>query len=80
MNNKTRGKGLAIAISIGVALLCSARYTAPTTNILIEGAIPDSKCLAVRSICIVRKGFTNQEQCWSFIRDRGTQSGFQKTR
>jgi hypothetical protein len=43
MNNKTRGKGLAIAISIGVVFLSSAGYTAPTTNILVEGAIPDSK-------------------------------------
>jgi len=43
MNNKTRGKGLAIAISIGVALLCGAKYSAPTTNILVEGTIPNSK-------------------------------------
>ncbi|HKQ77712.1 MAG TPA: hypothetical protein VJ810_28710 [Blastocatellia bacterium] len=32
-NLKTRSKGLAIAMSIGVALLCGSMYSAPTTNI-----------------------------------------------
>jgi quercetin dioxygenase-like cupin family protein len=54
MNNKTRGKGLVIAISIGVVLLCSARYTAPTTNILVEGTIPDSKVFGGPVQMIVR--------------------------
>jgi len=43
MNSKRWSKGLAIAMSLGVAFLCGTMYSAPTVNILVEGTIPDSR-------------------------------------
>ena len=39
----SRGKALAIAVAVGVALVCVAAYSAATTEILLAGTIPDSQ-------------------------------------
>ena len=43
MKTITRSKGLAIAISFGVSLLCVTVYSAVTADVLFVGTIPDSQ-------------------------------------
>jgi hypothetical protein len=54
MKTKTRNKGLVVAISLGVALLCVTVYAA-TTNILAVGTIPDSQFFDGPATVTVRK-------------------------